>query len=131
MAMGMSYDEFWDAPPRRAIAYREAYKLKRMADNELAWLNGIYVFDAVAVCVSNALSKPGAKKQTYIDKPLDIYPISEAEKKRREMSEDLLKRARFLVVCGDVISDEVKEDISIAKHSKVIPTTLAGVLQCG
>ena len=55
----------------------------------------------------------------------------DAEKKRREMSEDLLKRARFLVVCGDVISDEVKEDISIAKHSKVIPTTLAGVLQCG
>ena len=79
MAMGMSYDEFWDAPPRRAIAYREAYKLKRMA--------GIYVFDAVAVCVSNALSKPGAKKQTYIDKPLDIYPISAAEKKRREQEE--------------------------------------------
>lgn len=55
----------------------------------------------------------------------------DAEKKRREMSEDLLKRARFLVVCGEVISDEVKEEISIAKHSKVIPTTLSGILQCG
>lgn len=55
----------------------------------------------------------------------------DAEKKRREMSEDLLKRARFLVVCGEVNSDEVKEEISIAKHSKVIPTTLSGILQCG
>lgn len=55
----------------------------------------------------------------------------DGEKKRREMSEDLLKRARFLVVCGDVMNDDVKEDISIAKHSKVIPTTLSGVLQCG
>lgn len=55
----------------------------------------------------------------------------DAEKKRREMSEDLLKRARFLVVCGEVISDEVKEEISIAKHFKVIPTTLSGILQCG
>lgn len=55
----------------------------------------------------------------------------DAEKKRREMSKDLLKRARFLVVCGEVISDEVKEEISIAKHSKVIPTTLSGILQCG
>ena len=55
----------------------------------------------------------------------------DAEKKRREISEDLLKRARFLVVCGEHINDDVKEDISIAKHSKVIPTTLAGVLQCG
>lgn len=87
MAMGMSYDEFWDAPPRRAIAYREAYKLKRMADNELAWLNGIYTFDAFAVCLANAFAKSGAKKQTYIEKPLDIYPISAAEKKRREQEE--------------------------------------------
>jgi hypothetical protein len=55
----------------------------------------------------------------------------DAEKKRGEMSEDLLKRARFLVVCGEIISDEVKEEISIAKHSKVIPTTLSGILQCG
>ena len=55
----------------------------------------------------------------------------DGEKKRREMSEDLLKRARFLVVCGKKINDEVREDISIAKLSKVIPTTLEGVLECG
>lgn len=55
----------------------------------------------------------------------------DAEQKKREMSADLLKRARFLVVCGEQMNDEVKEEISIAKHSKVIPTTLAGVLQCG
>ena len=55
----------------------------------------------------------------------------DGEKKRREMSQDLLKRARFLVVCGMKINDEVREDISIAKLSKVIPTTLEGVLECG
>ena len=55
----------------------------------------------------------------------------DGEKKRREMSEDLLRRARFLVVCGKKVSDDVKEDISLAKHYKVIPTTLEGVLECG
>ncbi len=55
----------------------------------------------------------------------------DGEKKRREMSEDLLKRSRFLVVCGKKINDDVRADISIAKHSKVIPTTLEGVLECG
>ena len=55
----------------------------------------------------------------------------DGEKKRREMSQDLLKRARFLVVCGKKINDAVREDISIAKLSKVIPTTLEGVLECG
>lgn len=33
----------------------------------------------------------------------------DGEKKRREMSEDLLKRARFLVVCGKKINDDDKE----------------------
>ena len=55
----------------------------------------------------------------------------DGEKKRREMSEDLLRRARFLVVCGKKMSDGVRADISLAKHSKVIPTTLEGVLECG
>ena len=55
----------------------------------------------------------------------------DGEKKKREMSEDLLKRARFLVVCGKKINDDVREDISIARRSKVIPTTLEGVLECG
>ena len=41
------------------------------------------------------------------------------------------KRARFLVVCGKKINDDVREDISIARRSKVIPTTLEGVLECG
>lgn len=54
----------------------------------------------------------------------------DAEKKRREMSEDLLKRARFLVVCGKKMNDDVREDISIAKRSKVIPTTFSGIIDC-
>lgn len=55
----------------------------------------------------------------------------DGEKKRREMSGDLLRRARFLVVCGKKSNDDVRADISLAKHFKVIPTTLEGVLECG
>ena len=32
---------------------------------------------------------------------------------------------------GRKINDDVRADISVAKHSKVIPTTLEGVLECG
>ena len=32
---------------------------------------------------------------------------------------------------GKKINDDVRADISVAKHSKVIPTTLEGVLECG
>lgn len=54
----------------------------------------------------------------------------DGEKKKREMSEDLLRRARFLVVCGKKMNEDVKADISLAKHYKVIPTTLEGVIGC-
>ena len=87
MAMGMSYAEFWDGEHEMATAYRKAYKLRRETENEQAWLQGLYVYDAFAVCLANAFSKRGAKQQQYIDKPIDIFPLSEAEKKRREQEE--------------------------------------------
>ena len=84
MAMGMSYEQFWDGHPHLAVAYRKAYKLKREIENEQAWLQGLYVFDAFAVCLANVFAKRGAKKQTYLERPIDIFPLTEQEKQRRE-----------------------------------------------
>ena len=85
--MGMSYEQYWDAPPHLAVTYRKAFKLKRELENEQAWLQGLYVYDAFAVCMANAFSKRGAKKQEYLERPVDIFPLTEAEKKRREQEE--------------------------------------------
>lgn len=87
IAMGMTYEQFWDEPPRIATAYQKAYKLKLESQNELAWLIGLYVYDAVAVVVSNALSRKGAKPKNYLERPMDIFPLTEKEKKRREREE--------------------------------------------
>ena len=91
--MGMTYEQYWELSPHLAVAYRQAYRLKREADNEQAWLQGLYVFDAFAVCLANAFSKRGAKKQTYIEKPIDIFPLTEREKKRREAAENAKMQA--------------------------------------
>ena len=85
--MGMTYGQFWDESPYLVITYRKAYKLKRQMENENAWLMGLYVYDAFAVCLANAFGKRGAKKQEYIDKPIDIFPLTEKEKKQREAEE--------------------------------------------
>lgn len=55
----------------------------------------------------------------------------DGEKKRREMSVDMIRCSRILVVCGKKVNDEVREDRSLAIHYRVIPTTLEGVLECG
>lgn len=85
--MGMTPTQYWDESPYLVVAYRKAYRLKREAENEQAWLQGLYVFDAFAVCLANVFAKRGAKKQQYIDKPIDIFPLTEREKKRRELEE--------------------------------------------
>lgn len=85
--MGMSYSQFWDEPPYLAVAFRRAYRLKRELDNENAWLQGIYFYDAVAVALQNAFSKRGAKKEKYLERPIDIFPLTEVEKKLREEEE--------------------------------------------
>lgn len=91
--MGMTPTQYWEESPYLAVAYRKAYRLKREAENEQAWLQGLYVFDAFAVCLANAFAKRGSKKQNYIEKPIDIYPLTEREKKRRKAEENAKMQA--------------------------------------
>lgn len=92
--MGMTYEQFWEQSPYLAVAYRKAFKLKREIANEQAWLQGLYVYDAFAVCMANAFAKRGAKKENYLEKPVDIFPLTDSEKERREQEErDKMQKA--------------------------------------
>lgn len=86
--MGMTYEQYWDGDPQLAVAYREAYRLQRIKENEQAWLEGFYNYVAFAVVLKNAFAKRGAKKENYLEQPVDIFPLTEAEKKRREAEEN-------------------------------------------
>ena len=46
----------------------------------------------------------------------------------RDMANELLRRSRILVVCGEADSDEVLADIALAKHLRIAATTLDGIL---
>lgn len=81
--MGMTEEQYWDRSPQLAVAYRDAYRLQRKLQNEQAWLQGLYVFDAFAVVLANAFSKRGARKQNYLDKPIDILPLTEEERAQK------------------------------------------------
>lgn len=85
--MGMTYDQYWNGDPYLTTVYRKAYKLKRETENEQAWLQGLYIYDAFAVVLANAFGKRGSKKQNYLERPIDIFPLTEREKKRREQEE--------------------------------------------
>lgn len=45
-----------------------------------------------------------------------------------DMSEDMLRRSRILVVCGSAVDDTVLTDIAIANRFHVASSTMRGVL---
>lgn len=73
--------------PYLVSSYQKAYRLKREHENENAWLAGLYVFNAVSVAVYNSFRDRGKKAEKYIERPIDIFPLTEKEKQKREMDE--------------------------------------------
>lgn len=77
MHYGMTYDEFWHGDPWMAKAFYEKHKLSRQQKNEEMWVNGMYQLKSLEVALNNAFNKHKIK---YYEKPLDIFPKTEAEK---------------------------------------------------
>lgn len=84
----MTEEQYWDKDCMLPKYYREAERLRSEKINEQAWLQGMYIYDALARVspIFNSNAKKGTKAQPYVAKP---YPISkkqqeEAEKKKEE-----------------------------------------------
>jgi len=54
--------------------------------------------------------------------------IPEEHKSGIDMGRDLLRRSHVLVVCGHDISEDVKNDIAVARRLGITSTTLDGIL---
>jgi hypothetical protein len=104
MSIGMSYDEFWNQDVALVRAYRQADDLRRQRQNEMLWMQGVYMRDALLCTVGNMFSGSSA---TPIEYPKEPYPVTAtqlAEKKeaeRRNMEErmkaDLMAMAARMI----------------------------------
>jgi len=54
--------------------------------------------------------------------------IPEEHKSGVDISRDLLRRSRLLVVCGKYVDEDVKNDIATAARLHITATTLDGIL---
>ena len=82
----MTYEEYWEKEPKLVKAYRDAEKLKLESKNAFEWLQGRYFFDALSIALSNFSAGLANKqaKNTYPEKPLRIFPMTEAEKEEEK-----------------------------------------------
>ena len=75
LAIGMSFAEYWEGDPLLAQYYRNAYRIKQEEINNNAWLQGMYVYDAVSTALHNALrgfSKQKSPAKDYATQPYDF-----------------------------------------------------------
>lgn len=85
----MSYDDFWNGDCDMAKMYRKAHQIYISGENDLAWLQGFYVYQAVGALAPalKAFSKGRAHK--YMEKPIeyganDFDKEIERQKKQKE-----------------------------------------------
>lgn len=83
----MTSDEYWLGHPLLTEAYRTAYKLKIRHENELAWLYGAYVNNAVGVAIENTFGKKGGKRSRYMPEAIDLGLDTEMEKEAKIQKE--------------------------------------------
>jgi len=80
MAIGMSYDQFWNQDPYLAVYYREMHEFKRDEENQKQWWQGLYTYIAISTALSNIhLDGKKHKINQYLQEPLRIRPKTEEE----------------------------------------------------
>lgn len=82
LSIGMSSAEYWDGDPSLPRYFRKAFEMRQKRDNEQAWLNGLYVYDAMMSALS-CLNPNKNSHKTYAAKPYSST-AQEAEKERKD-----------------------------------------------
>lgn len=114
MAIGMSYDEFWNRDVSMVRAYRKADEIRRRRQNESLWLQGMYIYEALCdvAPVFHAFAKKGTKPNPYSNEP---YAITEEEIRDREEREERIKQER-IKASFDAFADRMRKKMPREAH---------------
>lgn len=93
LSIGMTSKEYWEGDSSLVKYYREAYKLRSERQDFNAWLQGLYIYEALCDVspVLHAFAKSGTMPLPYPKKPYGYGETkqTEIEKKQEEENERL------------------------------------------
>lgn len=101
LAIGMTYNQFWEEEPKLVRAYRKADEIRRRRMNEELWLNGMYTADALASTVGNMFSKGNKHKYPVEPRPITRMELEERKERERKAKVEKIK-ATFIARALDV-----------------------------
>ena len=90
LSIGMTDEQYWDGDCMLTKDYRKAYEMQKKRQNQMLWLQGAYVYNAIldASPILQAFAKKGTKPLPYLEDPI---PLS--KKEARELKEEKERRA--------------------------------------
>ena len=93
MAFGMSYEQFWDGDVEMAKAYYKAYQLKQDHENEMAWLQGMYVYVAIGALAPSLKAFAKGRAQPYMKYPFGFEEKIKAQEEAAARRENETRKA--------------------------------------
>ena len=117
LAIGMTYEQFWEQDCDLVKYYRKAAQIRQDLKNQEAWLQGAYFYEALADVspILRAFAKKGSKARPYPKKPFDLNSRGDKteQKKAEEKSDDKAKeniwKPLHLLITGNFKSRKVVE----------------------
>lgn len=83
LALGMTYEQYWDMDSTLVKDYRKSFELRQEMDNQAAWLQGMYFYEAL--CCVAPIFRPFSKAKKPIAYRTQPYPLkTELSKMRQE-----------------------------------------------
>ena len=97
LAIGMSSAEYWEGDPSLARYFRKAYEIKQEEINNNAWLQGLYIYDAITTAMHNALRGKNTKAREYTKQPYNFDNKEKSElEKAKEVEAEQAKAAVWM-----------------------------------
>lgn len=97
LAIGMTYDQYWNDDCQLVKYYRKAHKLKNEQKNQELWLQGMYIYEALCNVspVLHAFAKRGTRPLPYPEKP---YSLTKEETKQEKEIQEKVNRQKAKAV---------------------------------
>ena len=89
LAIGMSFAEYWTGDPSLVRYYRKAYRIKQDEINNNAWLQGLYIYDAISTALHNALRGFGKQKPPAMEYAKQPYELNNKVKTDAEKAKEV------------------------------------------
>ena len=98
LAIGMSYEQYWEMDSTLVKSYRTAYEIKQDIINQQLWLQGAYVYKAIERIspILHAFAKKSAKPLPYIEEPFSLTE-KQREYKKEQKEKEVFDKGKMLM----------------------------------